>query len=439
MVMQFDVADPATQRLQAIEADIRAGRLAPALAALNAFKAAHPADVRAGLFEGLIARASKDSAREIAALQRTTQLAPQWARAQMEFALALSREGRHAEAIAAANSAVELAPGEMPPLEAAVAVATAAGNPQIAYGYLEKASALWPDNAAICRQSAIALTNLGRHAEAEANWRKLLAAQPDDPMAIRNLGVCLAAMGRTDEACAQFEKALRDSPGDATIQFYLAAARGETPAAQPKEVVQGIFDGYASYFDRHLVGRLKYGVPRRITEIIRTRQNGNVQMNVLDLGCGTGLIGVYLGRVAGAFVGVDLSGKMLEQAARHKIYTALRQADLLDELRRSPADFFDYIVAADVFIYVGDVSAVIPACFRVLRPGGALVFSCESTNDAEGALVLRPSKRYAHSQSSIEALCQQSGFARCDIQTMDVRLENEIPIPGYIAVAEKAA
>src|SRR5689334_15963519 len=109
MVMQFDVADPATQRLQAIEADIRAGRLAPALAALNAFKAAHPADVRAGLFEGLIARASKDSAREIAALQRTTQLAPQWARAQMEFALALSREGRHAEAIAAANSAVELA------------------------------------------------------------------------------------------------------------------------------------------------------------------------------------------------------------------------------------------------------------------------------------------------------------------------------------------
>ena len=37
------------------------------------------------------------------------------------------------------------------------------------------------------------------------------------------------------------------------------------------------------------------------------------------------------------------------------------------------------------FIYVGDISAVIPAAFTVLRHGGALIFSCETADEAEGA------------------------------------------------------
>ena len=83
----------------------------------------------ASLFEGLIARASKIP-REIVALQRAVASGPRWARAHMELAMTLSREGRHGEALTAANTAADLAPGEMPPLEAAVSIADAAGNPK---------------------------------------------------------------------------------------------------------------------------------------------------------------------------------------------------------------------------------------------------------------------------------------------------------------------
>jgi predicted TPR repeat methyltransferase len=160
-------------------------------------------------------------------------------------------------------------------------------------------------------------------------------------------------------------------------------------------------------------------------------------MSILDLGCGTGLLGVYLGRVSGKFVGVDLSTKMLEQAARHNVYTDLRQNDLLAELQQAAPQSFDYVTANDVFVYVGDLSEAVHAAFKVVRSGGALIFSCETADESEGALILRPSKRYAHSRSSVEMLCRDAGFSSWDIEPIELRLEKKVAIDGFIVIAEK--
>jgi len=147
---------------------------------------------------------------------------------------------------------------------------------------------------------------------------------------------------------------------------------------------------------------------------------------------------VYLGPVSGAFVGVDLSARMIERAALHRIYTDLREADVLDELRATPAGTYDYVTANDVFVYVGDISDVVPAAFKALRPGGALIFSCETAQESESALVIRPSKRYAHTISSIQAFCRDAGFDSCVIETIELRFERGSPIPGFIAFALKS-
>lgn len=427
--------DPATAQLIALETHIKEGRINEAIASLKAFNAKYPTDVRAMLFDGLIARARKNAALELGILQRTVRAAPRWPRAHMELALTLSREGRHAEALAAADTAVGLAPGERPPLETAIAVANSAGKPQVALTHLTKAHALWPDDLGIDRQLGVMLTNLRRYEEADVHWCKLLAAHPDDTAAEVDRGLTLAGLGRNEEAVTLLERAQQREPDNAIVAFYLASVRGETPATQPPELVQGIFDGYADHFDHQLVGQLKYRVPRRVAEIIRAR--GRDRFDLLDLGCGTGLMGVYLGKPNGKLVGVDLSPRMLERAKRHKIYSELKQSDLLSVLRETTPASFDVVTANDVFIYVGDLAAVVPACFEVLRPGGALIFSCEAAEETEGALVLRPSKRYAHSRTSIQALCRNVGFASCEIETIDVRLENNVPIPGFIATAEK--
>ena len=89
---------------------------------------------------------------------------------------------------------------------------------------------------------------------------------------------------------------------------------------------------------------------------------------VLDLGCGTGLLGLMLGKIAGSMIGVDASIKMIEQAEKHGVYDRFHTVNLLDALRETDASQYHVIAALDVFIYVGDLAQAIARCLRE-RPG----------------------------------------------------------------------
>ena len=432
-----NTSDPIATRLRVIEADINAGQMGAATRALNALLAEAPDDPRGYLTAARHAQAAKKPAQEIDALERAVGVAPAWWPAYAELAKALARQERPAQALAAAEAAVKLAPAEMGALEIAVAVANAVGDPATAKRHLETALALRPGDIGIRRALGIALERLRRYEESIVQWRAILAAVPEDVSALGWLGLCLLALDRKSEACAVLERAMELNPDHTNLAFHLAVARGETPATQPVGLVQQLFDEYANRFDLHLEGALKYRVPKRVAEIIRARHPA-LDVSILDLGCGTGLLGAQLGRISGAFVGVDLSRNMLEKAKRLDVYTRLRLNELTAELAEIAADSFDYVVANDVFIYVGDLTDVIPAAMRVLRPGGRLIFSCETAQESEGALVLRPSKRYAHSLGSVEQICHSAGARNCTAETIDLRLDGDIGvIDGFVFSAEK--
>ena len=430
-------ADATHARLRAIEADIGAGRLAEAAAALNAAAAAAPHDPRVYLTGAVLAHAAGNPQQELLSLKRAVQLAPQWWPPYAELAKALLRQERLGEAVAVANKAVELAPHEMLALEVAVAVANGAGDAATARQHLQAALALRPGELGIRRMLGMVLDKLHEHAAAEELWRGILAELPNDVSALGWRGVSLLGLGRNSEARASLEQALQLAPEHPDLPFQLARARGETPPSQPLGSVRQLFDDYANRFDAHLRDTLQYRVPELVAQIIRKRHPA-LDISVLDLGCGTGLLGTQLGSIKGALVGVDISRNMLDKAARLKLYAELRQGDLLDAMREFAADSFDYAVANDVFIYVGDPAASIEASWRVLRPGGALIFSCETAREDEGTLVLRASKRYAHSRGSIESTCRAAGFRSTTIEAINVRLDgNGQPVAGFLVVAEK--
>jgi len=422
-------------RLRAIESDIKSGKLRAAAAALDALAASHPADFRVHLTAAVLGRAAANPRVELESLRRAVAAAPGNWRVRARLATALSRHSAHAEAMVAANAAVDLAPRELGALEIAVAVADAAGDLESAQRHLQSAHGLKARDPKIRRALGVNLARQGRYVEAESHLRAILATYPDDLPALEWLSSTLIGLDRHDEALPLLQRVQAQAPNDPNLPFHFALARGETPATQPGAMVRAVFDGYAHRFDSHLLGKLQYRVPQRIAEIIGTRLRRDAR--VLDLGCGTGLVGKFLGAAVGTLVGVDLSPRMLERARRLGVYADLRCAALLDEVRAAAPESIDFITAADVFIYVGDLSEVIPAAFAALRSGGALIFSCERASDAEGALVLRPTKRYAHSETSVLALCRDAGFAGCRFETLALRLENEQPIDGYIAIAEK--
>ena len=282
---------------------------------------------------------------------------------------------------------------------------------------------------------AMALHKLGRFNEALRGYDRALALRPEHAATHEHRAASLQALGRKDEAIAAWRAArgiLERQGGDAgQVDFALAALGvGVMPGRAPQEYVKALFDQYAGHFDQHLTEVLEYRTPAAIDAALRQAQVP-VGGDVLDLGCGTGLCAPYLKPGAASLAGVDLSERMLDKARETGLYDRLACADIVSFLEEESGPF-DLVLAADVFVYFGDLSAVFGQVRRVLRAGGAFCFSTE-TCDGDG-FVLQASNRYAHAAGYLRSLADAHGFQIALLESSALRSENGVPIIGQVAV-----
>jgi len=269
-----------------------------------------------------------------------------------------------------------------------------------------------------------------RAEEAEACYRAALDVRPDFAEAHKNRGAVLQALGRHDEALASFREAVRLRPDFAEAAYKLAALSGERPpASAPAEYVAALFDGYAGDYDQHLTATLQYRVPQALCTLLVEQLPQSDGLDVLDLGCGTGLSGAALRGLARQLTGIDLSPRMLARARERGLYDCLIEGDIVQVLAGQGARF-DLVVAADVFVYIGDLEAVVASSAQVLRQAGWLAFSVESL--AAGEYRLQPTGRYAHAPAYIEALAHRHGFERVVEQAVTLRVEQGRPVAGQL-------
>jgi len=191
-------------------------------------------------------------------------------------------------------------------------------NDEQALQTLQLALSLDPTHPYCNSHVAVILLNAGRFEESLAWSRRALELYPDQTTALMALGRALIELGRPDEAAPFLQRSLEVEPNNPWVQFYYAAATGQgAPSAPPAEVVAQTFDTYAPTFDQRLVEQLQYRVPELLRQALdRVRPEGN--FDILDLGCGTGLVGERFRGRARSLVGVDLSEKMLRgNGAKH--------------------------------------------------------------------------------------------------------------------------
>ena len=431
--------DLLTQELMRVRHWIDTGRLPDAAKALNDLQSRHPNDARVLLVGMRLAQRAGNAEAAIKAARRALVLAPGWHVAQIELALLLARQQQGDEALQLARQALAGAPTVVDVWVGAINTALFSGNPDQTQDWADQAVRRFPDNAGIRLFLARHLVAQQRHRDAIPHFEYIHERAPGHEETLRGLLTCALAVGDEPAARQWADRLLALKPDDTSAQYWHAIAHGQTPQTQPPEIVTGIFDDYAQNFDMHLVRGLQYRTPERVAQILLERHPDR-RFNLLDLGCGTGLVGVYLGRIEGHIIGVDLSEKMIEQAARHGIYSRFHQINVLDALRETPADHYEAIACADVLVYVGDLGPVIPNALRILKAGGEFIFSCESASEDEADLVMRPSQRYAHKASDVERRCRAAGFDEVVIEHLPMlRMEHGQPLPGFIVTARKPA
>lgn len=244
----------------------------------------------------------------------------------------------------------------------------------------------------------------------------------------------LAEQTDPDRARAAYAHALTLDPEDllgATLRLDLLRAVPLTET-MPPAFVEALFDQYAPRFEESLVTHLQYRAPQQLAAALPDRRFEHG----LDMGCGTGLMGVELRDRCDRLTGWDISEGMLAEAHAKGIYNDLARRDL-NQLAPEQGQY-DLIIAADVFLYLGALEGIVAWAAAALRSGGILAFSCEA-HDGEGQMVLRPSRRYAHSATYLQGLLAQAGLGPVALTPVVLRQDRGADIAGYIVAAHAPA
>ncbi|MHB8747542.1 MAG: class I SAM-dependent DNA methyltransferase, partial [Gammaproteobacteria bacterium] len=282
-----------------------------------------------------------------------------------------------------------------------------------------------------------ALSQQGMADQALASYQTAINIDPDLSEAHVGLATTYKTLGRYPEAIEHYQRAQHLRPNDSGIGHMLAAVGGApTPTTADPDYVAKLFDHYADRFDKNLVEDLEYRTPEHINLAIRRVIDApDTQMDVIDLGCGTGLCGPLLRDLARTLTGVDLSAKMVEKARARGVYDDLVVADIITALQMRDTAY-DLIVAADVFVYVGELGPTFNACNAAMKPGGLFVFSVEAAEE-DASYVLRSTGRYAHAVGYIRRLAERTGMQEVSLGDVVLRKESGQPMAGHVFVLRK--
>jgi predicted TPR repeat methyltransferase len=285
-----------------------------------------------------------------------------------------------------------------------------------------------------------ALETQERVEEAIAAYRLAIAANPASAEVHVQLGVALMRLGNAQEAEQAFREALRTRPDHAEARYFLATLGGDAcPQVAPASYVIRLYDNYAETFDAELVGKLQYRAPEALLAAVQAVLAGRANLDVLDLGCGTGLCGPLFRPLARTLAGVDLSPKMVAKARSRAVYDELEVGELTAALHKRERAL-DLAIAADVLIYFGELAPVFEAAAKALRPGGLFAFSVVVAKAEEGeSYVLCGTGHYAHTQSFVAVLASRYAFELVTCEELCIRQDGDQPILGTIHVLRRTA
>lgn len=105
--------------------------------------------------------------------------------------------------------------------------------------------------------------------------------------------------------------------------------------------------------------------------------------NVIDVGCGGGILAESMAKKGAIVTGIDLSDKALKVADLHGLESgvSVRYKNIpAEEMAEAEAGQYDVVTCMEMLEHVPDPSSIIRACTKLLKPGGHVFFSTLNRN-----------------------------------------------------------
>lgn len=171
---------------------------------------------------------------------------------------------------------------------------------------------------------------------------------------------------------------------------------------------------------------LFYRNPFRVYEFGRLMKLAKFKRSdhVLDIGCGAGLLTNIIGRRVSSVTGIDISENDINRARseQHLVNRRINSRFLLSSIEDAGFEDqrFDAVVSVCVLEHIPDDDSVLQNAYRVLKPGGRMVFSVdclEGLSDSVARELHRERYHVVHpyTQESLTNKIEAAGFSNIQV------------------------
>lgn len=157
---------------------------------------------------------------------------------------------------------------------------------------------------------------------------------------------------------------------------------------------------------------------------------------VVDVGCGGGILSDSMARKGARVLGIDLAGKALKVAQLHAAEAGTPSIEYrevtVEALAQEKPGGFDVVTCMEMLEHVPDPFSVVRACATLVKPGGSVFFSTINRNPksflfaivgAEYMLKLLPKGTHEYARfirpSELAQWCRDAGLALQETRGME--------------------
>lgn len=305
---------------------------------------------------------------------------------------------------------------------------------------IEKGLKINPENVDVLFNMALVLYQNNEYERSIEYFIKVLRYQQDNLEVLHQIANCYLYLEKEHLAKKYLQKALQIKPDDVYASYYLSIIAGKPAPEYATQFAEIYFANLAEGYDWSYMYRYNYKVPDGVVRILQEQYSDSAQRfnSVLDLGCGTGLMGEKLAQTfkLAKLVGIDVSQPMLAQAKAKKVYTQLECYDVTQGLKALQQLNYDLITAVGFLGYVPDLTTALREMANMLSDDAIAVFDLTFHNDDQN-LKINLSTEVSYKLSYAEHCISQAGLAIVHQEKVISKIVQNVPEESPVFIVRK--